>query len=170
MRGPRSRTLLTRAWPGPDGHAVALPRWRRTIGVIAALTGVAATAGTIQLVTGTFTPPVSDLEPLGLDSWVLPGLWLAASVAVPCAATTVMAWKRSRWLGLSALASGALLLVELAVQIPFVGLDALQGVMALIAITLMALGVASHRAQRGTAISLLPLPAVCRAEHRRPDR
>ena len=55
-------------------------------------------------------------------------------------------------------------------QIPFVGLDALQGVMALIAITLMALGVASHRAQRGTAISLLPLPAVCRAEHRRPDR
>jgi hypothetical protein len=157
--------------PSPGrAPAVALPRWRRTLGVIAALTGIAATAGTVQLVTGTFTPPVGDLEPLGLHSWVLPGLWLAASVAVPCAVTTMLAWKRSRWLGLSALASGALLLIELAVQIPFIGLDPLQGLMALIAITLMALGVASHRGQRATAHSLLPpLPAVRPAERRRPD-
>lgn len=121
------------------------PRWRRTLGVTSALTSAAAIVGSVQLATGAFTPPVSDLEPLGLNSWVLPGLWLAAVVALPCAITTVTAWECSRWLGLAAITSGALLLVELGVQIPFVGLDPLQGVMAVVAIVLVSLGLASHR-------------------------
>ena len=57
--------------------------WRRTLAGLTAFTAAGAWVGSAQLLTGTFTPPVSDLEPLGLDSWVLPGLWLLASVAVP---------------------------------------------------------------------------------------
>ncbi|TAK68631.1 MAG: hypothetical protein EPO13_11075 [Actinomycetota bacterium] len=101
--------------PATPDRAVALPRWRRTLGITAAATSVAAVAGSVQLVTGTFTPPVSDLEPLGLTSWVVPGMWLAASVALPCAITAVMAWRRSTRLGLAAVGSGVLLLVELVV-------------------------------------------------------
>lgn len=119
--------------------------WRRTLGVTGALTSLAATAGTVQLVTGTFTPPVSDLDLLGLDTWVLPGVWLAASVAVPCGAVAVLAWRRSPWLGAAAMAAGALLFVELAVQVPFVGLDPLQGVMAVVSGVLIYLGLGSWR-------------------------
>ncbi|MER6973376.1 hypothetical protein ABT304_20100 [Nocardioides sp. NPDC000445] len=129
------------------GAAVGLsePAWRRTLGAISALTGAAAVAGSIQLVTGTFTPPVSDLRPLGLESWVLPGLWLAGSVAVPCVGTAVLAWRRSPWMGPAAVGSGVLLGVELAVQVPFVGLDPLQGVMGIVAVSLVALGWSSAR-------------------------
>ena len=116
------------------------PRRRHALGVIAALTSAAAVVGSVQLITGVFTPPTSDLEPLGLESWVLPGLWLAASVAVPCAATAVLAWLGSARLGEAAVVSGVLLLVELVVQVPFVGLDPLQGVMAAVGVALIGLG------------------------------
>jgi hypothetical protein len=120
------------------------PAWRRSLGLTAAFTALAATAGAVQLVTGTFTPPVSDLRPLGLDSWFLPGLWLAVSVAVPCGLTAVAAWRRTAWTGTAAAAAGLLLLVELAVQIPFVGLDPLQAVMGSVALVLLGLGLASR--------------------------
>lgn len=121
------------------------PAWRRSLGLTAAVTAFAAAVGAVQLVTGTFTPPVSDLGPLGLDSWVLPGIWLAASVAVPCGVTAFAAWRRSAWTGTAAAAAGLLLLVELAVQIPFVGLDPLQAVMGSVAAVLLGLGLASRR-------------------------
>jgi len=123
----------------------AAPAWRRSLGLTAAFTAFAAAAGAVQLVTGTFTPPVSDLDGLGLDSWVLPGLWLAASVAVPCGLTAVGAWRRTAWTGTAAVAAGLLLLLELAVQIPFVGLDPLQAVMGSVAVVLVGLGLASRR-------------------------
>lgn len=127
------------------GVTAPVPAWRRTAGVISGLTAAAAGAGSVQLLTGTFTPPVSDLRPLGLDSWVIPGLWLAASVAVPCAGTALLAWRRSRWMGPAAIGAGALLAVELVVQVPFVGFDPLQGVMGMVAISLVGLGWSSAR-------------------------
>ena len=130
--------------PGAGVIAPA-PAWRRTVGVVSALTAAAAAAGSVQLLTGSFTPPVSDLRPLGLGSWVLPGLWLAGSVAVPCAGTAVLAWRRSRWMGPAAVVAGALLAVELVVQVPFVGFDPLQGVMGMVAISLVGLGSSSAR-------------------------
>ncbi|SDK53918.1 hypothetical protein SAMN05428985_104417 [Nocardioides sp. YR527] len=130
--------------PG-DGASVEMPAWRRTTGVLAGLTAAAATVGSVQLLTGTFTPPVSDLRPLGLDSWALPGLALAASVAVPCAATAVLSWRRSRWMGPAAIGAGSLLAVELMVQLPFVGRDPLQGVMAVVAASLVGIGWSSAR-------------------------
>ncbi|WP_183099818.1 hypothetical protein [Nocardioides pelophilus] len=119
-------------------------RWRRTLGTLAAVTSLGAVVGSVQLVTDTFTPPVSDLSRLGLRSWVLPGIWLAASVALPCGLVTVLAWRRSRRLGAAAVAAGLLLAVELAVQIPFVGLDPLQAVMGTVAVLLVGFGMAAH--------------------------
>ena len=114
----------------------------RALAAVAGLTSVAAWIGAAQLVLGVYTPPVSDLEPLGLQSWLVPGLWLAASVAVPCLVVAVMAGRRSPRTGWAALVAAGLLAVELAVQVPFVGLDPLQAVMGTVAVVVAALGAA----------------------------
>lgn len=119
--------------------------WQRTLGIVAGVTALAGLAGAVQLVTGTFTPPVSDLDPLGLDSWVLPGLWLATSVAVPCGVVALLAWRRSRRLGTAAVVAGLLLALELVVQVPFVGPSMLQPVMGTVAGLLVGLGLLSRR-------------------------
>jgi hypothetical protein len=144
------------------------PSWRRTLGLVSGSTSVAALVGAGQLITGTFTPPLSDLRALGLHSWVLPGIWLAASVAVPCGVTAVLAWRRSTRLGQAAAVAGTLLLVELAVQIPFIGLDPLQAVMGMVAAALIWLGFASqHDTDRLDAPGLPPVEASYDAGYER---
>ena len=130
----RSRTRTTECLP-----------WRRTLGALAGFTSVSAAIGALQLVTGVFTPPVEDLEALGLHSWVLPGVWLGLSVGVPCAAVTWLALLRTPWVGVASVWAGLLLLVELGVQVPFVGLDPLQAVMGAVAASLLVLGTLSWR-------------------------
>lgn len=137
---PLSRSTAVTVGPPP-----VLVRRRRTLGVVAALTCLAAVAGSVQLVTGTYTPPVSALEPLGLGSWTVPGIWLTVSVALPCGIVAVLAFRRSPSTGAAAVVAGLLLTVELAVQVPFVGLDPLQAVMAVVAAVLVALGTSAHR-------------------------
>jgi len=96
--------------------------------VVESLIAIGGAAGAVQLMTGTFVPPVSDLEPLGLSSWVLPGVWLFATVAVPSGWAAWSAWRRSAATPTVVLVAAALLLVEVTVQIPFVGPSALQAV------------------------------------------
>lgn len=108
--------------------------WRRTFIGVESLVAVGGVAGAWQLATGTYVPPVSDLEPLGLTSWVLPGAWLFVSVAVPSGATAWLAVRRSPLTPKAALVAAAALAVELLVQIPFVGLDPLQAVFGAIAV------------------------------------
>ena len=98
---------------------------------------------------------MDDLAPLGLDSWVLPGIWLMASVVVPSTVAAVAVWRDDRRAGSLALLAAALLGVELAVQIPFVGLSVLQVVLALVgavvavlAVTIMSTGTLSYRSTR----------------------
>ncbi|MFN8157965.1 MAG: hypothetical protein U0R68_11145 [Candidatus Nanopelagicales bacterium] len=100
---------------------------------------IGAVSGVVQLWTGSFAPPVSDLEPLGLDSWRLPAVWLLASVAVPSAIALVAAVRRWRRTPEIVLVASALLLVEVLVQVPFVGPSVLQVVMGTIAVVLGAL-------------------------------
>src|SRR4249919_622362 len=71
---------LDRRGSAPRDH-VAWPH-RRVLAIVAALTSLAGIAGAIQLLAGVATPPDGDL-PLGLSTWVLPGLWLLASVGIP---------------------------------------------------------------------------------------
>jgi hypothetical protein len=119
---------------------------RRAYLVAAALIAVGGAVGTAQLLTGTATPPVEDLEPLGLDSWVLPGLWLFASVVVPWTAAGVLAWRRHPATSTVALVACAALLVELAVQVPFVGFSPFQVVFGLAALVMGRLAWRDRRA------------------------
>jgi TRAP-type mannitol/chloroaromatic compound transport system permease small subunit len=99
----------------------------------------------VQLMTGTFTPPTADIAGLGLSSWVLPGVWLLVTVAVPSALASWFAWRRSPRTTVSVLWASALLALELVVQVPFVGLSALQLVLGVFAVLMAA---AATRARR----------------------
>jgi hypothetical protein len=107
-----------------------------------------ALAGALQLWTGTFVPPLEDIEPLGLDSWRLPAVWLFVSVALPSSVALLAAVRRHRRTPDAVLVASALLLVEVTVQIPFVGPSVLQAVMGTIAVLLAALAWTARR--RGT--------------------
>jgi len=106
---------------------------------------LAGLAGAVQLASGTLTPPVSDIESLGLTSWVLPGVWLFASVSVPSGAAAWLAWRRSPIAPTAVLIASGLLGVELLVQIPFVGPSALQAVMGSAAVGLGGLAIYAGR-------------------------
>lgn len=111
---------------------------------------VAGFAGAVQLASGTFTPPVSDLEPLGLDSWVLPGVWLGATVGVPSAVAAILAVRRSPHTPTAVMVASGLLLTELVVQIPFIGFSALQPTFGAAGAALGVLGFQAHRSRTWT--------------------
>jgi hypothetical protein len=118
---------------------------RRALAVLAGFTSIAGIAGSIQLLGGIATPPDSDLPP-GLSTWVLPGLWLLASVGIPSGVAAVLVWRRSPWGPAAALVAAAALGVELLVQIPFIGPSVLQLVFGLLA---AAMALMAFRARRG---------------------
>jgi hypothetical protein len=122
--------------------------FRRTFLAVEALVALGALAGVGQLLSGTATPPVSDLAPLGLSTWRLPALWLFASVVVPSAVAAWLAWRRSARTPAAVLVACAALAVELLVQIPFLGFSALQAVMATVAVVLAALALRDLRHSR----------------------
>jgi hypothetical protein len=113
--------------------------------VLEAFVLVGALSGAVQLWTGTYAPPVSDLDPLGLDSWKLPAVWLFCSVAVPSAVALVAALRRWPRAPQVVIVASVLLLVEVTVQIPFVGPSVLQAVMGAIALLLGTLAVIARR-------------------------
>ena len=113
--------------------------YRTGLTLVLVLLALAGGAGAAQLIAGVSTPPVDDLAPLGLTSWVLPGIWLMTSVAVPSAAAAIALVRRSAVAVRLALLAACLLGVELAVQIPFVGLSILQLVMGLVGALVVAL-------------------------------
>jgi hypothetical protein len=118
-------------------------RW--TFVLLEAFVALGAWSGVYQLWTGTFAPPVSDLEPLGLDSWRLPAVWLLVSVAIPATVALLSALERRPWTPLAVLVMASLLVVEVLVQIPFVGPSVLQLVMGSVAVVLGGLAVAAGR-------------------------
>jgi hypothetical protein len=122
------------------------PAWphRRALAVLAGLTSIAGIAGSIQLLAGVATPPVGDLPP-GLSTWVLPGVWLLASVGIPSGVAAVLVWRRSPWGPTAALVAAAALTVELLAQIPFIGLSVLQLAFGLVAAAMALLAVLARR-------------------------
>jgi hypothetical protein len=119
--------------------------FRRTFVLIESLVALGGLMGTAQLLTGTFTPPLSVLGPLGLSSWMLPGLWLFGTVVVPSAAAAILAWRRSSLAPPVVLLASATLALELLVQIPFLGPSLLQVVFGTIAIAMAALALRARR-------------------------
>lgn len=103
---------------------------------VASFVALAALGGSIMLASGEGAPPVDDLEPLGLHDWTLPAAWLFASVAVPWTVVAVLAHRRRRATPIAVLVASGLLVVELVVQIPFVGLNPMQPALAAVALVL----------------------------------
>jgi hypothetical protein len=105
-------------------------RWphRRTLLVIEVLVSLAALEGAGQLALGIAPPPDADL-PGFVGSWLLPGLWLLGSVAVPSAVAAWLLQRRSTHASAAVLVAAGALAVELLVQIPFLGLSVLQAVL-----------------------------------------
>jgi hypothetical protein len=119
--------------------------FRPTIVVVETLVGIGGLAGSIQLLAGASTPPVSVLTPLGLSSWTLPAGWLFITVAVPSGLAAWLAWRRSVWAPVAALLASALLATELIVQIPFLGLSILQLIFGTVAVGMAVLGLLARR-------------------------
>ncbi len=133
-------------------------RFRRVFIGVLAFTALGAVGGSVSMLIGQGTPPISDLEPLGLTSWVLPGLWLLASVAVPSTVAAVLVFRRSTRAMIAVLVASGLLAFELLVQIPFVGPSVLQAVMGSIAVVLAVLAWIAWPTWR--APELAPAPAL----------
>ena len=120
--------------------------FRRIIVAIETLVGLGGLAGSIQLLAGVATPPVSTLNPLGLSSWTLPAGWLFLSVAFPSGLAAWLAWRRSAWAPPAVLLASALLATELLVQIPFIGLNILQLIFGAVAVGMAVVGLLARRA------------------------
>lgn len=120
--------------------------FRRTIVAVETLVGLGGLVGSIQLLAGVATPPVSVLSPMGLSSWTLPAGWLFLSVAVPSGLAAWLAWRGSVWAPPAVLLASALLATELLVQIPFLGFSMLQLIFGAIAIGMAVVGLLALRA------------------------
>lgn len=122
--------------------------FRRTFVGVETVLAISGLAGAWQLWDGTYAPPISDIESLGLDSWRLPAVWLFSSVAVPSTVAAVSALKRGEQTPAVVLVASGLLLVEVTVQIPFVGPSVLQAAFGAVAVTMGALAYGAHRSGR----------------------
>jgi hypothetical protein len=120
--------------------------FRRTMVVVESLVGLGGLAGSVQLLAGVATPPVSVLRPLGLSSWALPAGWLFLSVALPAGLAAWLAWQRSPWAPAVVLLASASLAMELLVQIPFLGLSVLQLIFGTVAIGMAVVGLLARKA------------------------
>lgn len=125
MPTPRTKVRSHRRPAADTVSPHAFPHRRVFIAGEVAIGG-AATLGSAMLLAGVGTPEVARLAALHLHSWVLPGVWLFGSVAVPSAMAARAALRRSRGAPVAVVVASALLLLELAVQVPFIGPSALQ--------------------------------------------
>src|SRR4249920_722525 len=96
QRGVSTMPGVNTAAGDPRVGSTPVP-FRRTMVAVETLVGLGGLAGSIQLLAGVATPPVSVLRPLGLSSWTLPAGWLFLSVALPSGLAAWLAWRRSRW-------------------------------------------------------------------------
>jgi hypothetical protein len=138
---PGANSAVGRPW----AISTNLP-FRRTIVAVESLVGLGGVAGSIQLLTGVATPPVSVLSPLGLSSRMLPAGWLFLTVAIPTCVAACLAWRRSSWAPAAVLVASALLALELLVQIPFLGFSILQLIFGTVAIGMAVVGLLARRA------------------------
>lgn len=130
-------------------HAPPGRGWGAPAGWLQAVLGLSAAYGGAGLLLGLpgFALPEEDLQPLGLHSWVLPGLGLLAVVAAPML-LGAWAWLR-RWSGAQHLAEVCcvLLLGWLCLQLLVIGFtEPVQWLTLALALALTAVTVLGHRA------------------------
>jgi hypothetical protein len=113
----------------PRARAQAL-RTRVALVAVELFVGVGAVYGGVMLIRDSWALPVSDLEPLPLDSWVLPGFALLASVAAPMLTAAFLVVRRQAHAADLSTVAGALLVGWILFQLAVIGPQmALQAVM-----------------------------------------
>ena len=137
--------MQLKAIPVRSASVVPSRPFRKTFVTVEGVVAVGGLMGTVQLFTGTGTPPVSVLSPIGLSSWILPGVWLFATVAVPSVAAAWLAWRRSPYGPAAVLLASTTLALELLVQIPFLGPSVLQLIFGAIAVFMAVLAIRARR-------------------------
>jgi hypothetical protein len=95
-------------------------RHRTVVGAVAAFNALSAGFGGYGLATGWLELDTTAASRLPWDSTVVGGLALAAVVAVPNAAVAVAALRRDPRYGRASIASGALLVGWIAVELAFI--------------------------------------------------
>lgn len=119
------------------------------------LVGMAAVAGTGQLLADIATPPDKDL-PFGWQDWTVPGVWLFATVALPSLLAAALALRASRWTADAVIGASTALAVEVLVQIPFVGPSILQLICGAVAIVMAVLAWRVRPGWRATSRACRP--------------
>ncbi|MDX3189733.1 hypothetical protein PV458_15125 [Streptomyces sp. MN03-5084-2B] len=120
----------------------------RLLATFETLLAASAVYGGIALIAGApgFTMPVEWLAPLGLTSWVLPGLVLVLVVGGSLAAASVFAWRIDFRAPTTALAAGAVLTGWLAIQFGVIGVRApVQWVTVALLVVLLGLALLARR-------------------------
>jgi hypothetical protein len=113
--------------------------------------GVGAVYGGVILVRDSWGLPVTDLAPLPLHSWVLPGVALLVSVAVPMLAAAVLVARRHVLAADASVLAGAILAGWIVVQLAIIGPQmALQAVMFVLGLGTAALGLLLRRTERAS--------------------
>lgn len=127
----------------------------RLLATFETLFAASAVYGGISLVVGApgFTMPVEWLAPLGLTSWVLPGIALALGIGGALAWASVFAWRADFRAPVAALAACGVLTGWLAIQFGVIGVRApVQWVTAGLVVALLGLALlARHRVRRARA-------------------
>jgi hypothetical protein len=124
--------------------------WLRALSVVDGLLAALAVWGGISLIVGApgFRMPVEWLDPVGLDSWVLPGIALIVLIGGVMGWAAVAGWRGTRHAPGVSLAAAAVLFGWLAVQLLVIGARApVQVVTALMGllVVVLACGSAARR-------------------------
>jgi hypothetical protein len=113
--------------------------------------GVGAVYGGVMLARDSWGLPVTDLEPLPLHSWVLPGVALLVSVAAPMLAAAVLVARSHVRAADASVLAGAILVGWIVVQLAVIGPQmALQAVMFVLGLVISALGLRLRRKERAS--------------------
>ncbi len=122
-------------------------RWERVaLGVVLLLVAANAVYGGVGLVVDGMGMPADWLVNLPVDSWVLPGVALLVTVAVPQLAAAVVVWRSARLGAVAGVLAGLALVLWIVVQLLVLQrYFVLQPVIAGLGLVEVLLGVASIR-------------------------
>jgi hypothetical protein len=127
--------------------------WLLALAGLDALIALLALWGGIELVVGAaaFQLPAEWLVPLGLHTWVLPGIALIVVIGGSMAVAAVSSWRGGRRAAIVSVAAGAILIGWLGLQFALFGLRVpVQVITVVLALAVLTLGVgAALRSRHG---------------------